>query len=78
MESPAMSAILNPHDHYFKETFARPEIAREFSTNFLPKPTLARLNLATLNLQKDTFIGPNLREHFSGMLYQVETWKRVR
>lgn len=68
-----MSVILNPHDRYFKETFARPEIARDFLKNYLPEAIRARLDLSTLALEKESFVDPDLRQHFSDLLYQVET-----
>jgi hypothetical protein len=30
-----MSELRNPHDRFFRETFSRPEIARDFLQNYL-------------------------------------------
>jgi predicted transposase/invertase (TIGR01784 family) len=69
-----MSELRNPHDLFFRETFSRLEVARDFMANYLPVEVTAVLDLSTLELQKDSFIDPDLREHFSDMLYRV--WLR--
>lgn len=68
-----MSVLSNPHDRYFKETFARPEIARDFLENYLPPAVRDCLDLSSLTLQKESFIDHELRQHFSDILYQVQT-----
>jgi predicted transposase/invertase (TIGR01784 family) len=68
-----MSDLSHPHDHFFKESFSRPEVARSFLENYLPQPVLEVLDLNTLTLQKDSFIDPDLLEHFSDLLYQAAT-----
>ena len=67
-----MSEIRNPHDLFFKETFSRLEVARNFLAEYLPPEVTAVLNLESLELQKDTFIDSELREHFSDLLYRVQ------
>jgi predicted transposase/invertase (TIGR01784 family) len=69
-----MSELRNPHDLFFRETFSRLEVARDFMANYLPVEVTAVLDLSTLELQKDSFIDPDLRAHFSDMLYRV--WLR--
>jgi predicted transposase/invertase (TIGR01784 family) len=66
-----MSEIRNPHDLFFREAFSRIEIAHDFIENYLPGEVVATLDLDTLELQKDSFVDPDLREHFSDLLYQV-------
>ncbi len=66
-----MTDIQNPHDKFFKEAFARPEVARDFLSRRLPSEVLAQLDLNTLQLQKDNFVDPALQEHFTDLLYQV-------
>ena len=68
-----MSPLSTPHDRYFRETFARPEIARDFLRNYLPPEIRARLELSTLSLSKESFVDPDLRQHFSDLLYEIET-----
>ena len=67
------SDLGNPHDKFFKEAFSRPEVARDFLTQQLPSAVLAQIDLDTLELQKDTFVDSELAEHFSDMLYRVQT-----
>ncbi|MCI0395976.1 MAG: Rpn family recombination-promoting nuclease/putative transposase [Chloroflexi bacterium] len=67
-----MSELRNPHDRFFKETFSRPEIVRDFVQNYLPAPVVEILDLDTLELQKDSFVDPELQEHFSDLLYRVQ------
>ncbi len=67
-----MSDITNPHDAFFKQFMTKPEIAADFLTQHLPAPVLALLDLNTLVEQKESFIDPDLRQHFSDVLYQVQ------
>ena len=67
-----MSNINNPHDKFFKETFSRPEIVRDFLQNYLPAELVNLLNLDSLELQKDNFVDDDLQEHFSDLLYKVQ------
>lgn len=66
-----MSDITNPHDKFFKETFSQPEIARDFLANYLPEAVRPLLDLNQLKLEKDSFVDPQLLEHFSDLLYGV-------
>jgi len=66
-----MPFLVNPHDRYFKEVFARPEIARDFLDNYLSAAIRARLDLSTLSLQKESFVDADLRQHFSDQLPPV-------
>jgi len=68
-----MSDITNPHDAFFKQFMTKPEIAADFLTQHLPADVLALLDLATLNEEKESFIDADLRQHFSDVLYQVQT-----
>ena len=66
-----MTEISNPHDRFFKETFSRVEAARDFVLNYLPSEVTALLDLESLEATKDSFVGNDLREHFSDLLYRV-------
>ena len=66
-----MSDISNPHDKFFKETFTRLELARDFFANYLPAAVTAVLDLNSLTLQSGTFIDPDLQTQFADLLYQV-------
>lgn len=67
-----MSELRNPHDLFFRETFSRLEVAQDFLEQFLPSEVRAVLDLNSLELQKDSFIDQELREHFSDLLYKVQ------
>jgi predicted transposase/invertase (TIGR01784 family) len=62
--------IHNPHDHFFRDSFGRPEIARNYLEEYLPADLLPLLDLNHLALQDGSFIDENLREHQSDLLYQ--------
>jgi predicted transposase/invertase (TIGR01784 family) len=63
--------LTNPHDRFFKEVFSRQETARDFLQHYLPQEVAALLDLSTLEISKDTFIDPDLQEHFSDLLYKI-------
>lgn len=46
-----MAELTNPHDRFFKETFSRLDVARDFFAHYLPPPVAQSLNLDTLALQ---------------------------
>ncbi|WP_295447099.1 Rpn family recombination-promoting nuclease/putative transposase [uncultured Thiodictyon sp.] len=57
-----MDDIATPHDAFFRESFGRREIAQDFLRHYLPASLLARIDLGTLEISKDTYylIPPNL------------------
>jgi predicted transposase/invertase (TIGR01784 family) len=66
-----MSDISNPHDRFFKETFTRIEVARDFFANYLPPAVAETLDLDSLALQSGSFVDEDLQEQFADLLYQV-------
>jgi predicted transposase/invertase (TIGR01784 family) len=66
-----MSELRNPHDLFFRETFSSLEVARDFISEYLPAEVVSVLDLNSLEIQKDSFIDNDLREHFSDLLYRV-------
>ena len=67
-----MAYLSNPHDHFFKDLFGRPEIAAEFLATYLPPEIVAELDLASPEPVKDSFVDEDLRESFSDMLYRAK------
>ncbi len=67
-----MAEINNPHDSFFKRLFGDLNTATDFIRNYLPPGVVAVLNLATLTLEKESFIDPRLRSHFSDLLFRVK------
>ena len=64
-------AITNPHDHFFKATFAHREAALDFVQGYLPPEVVQVLDLTAFEINKDSFIDSELKEHFSDILYKV-------
>jgi predicted transposase/invertase (TIGR01784 family) len=67
-----MSDLTNPHDKFFKETFTRLEVARDFFAHHLPTAVVETIDLSTLTLQPGSFIDQELQEHFADLLYEVQ------
>lgn len=63
--------IQNPHDKFFKETFGKVEVAKDFLNNYLPDNIMKIVEMDTLEPQKDSFINKELQEVFSDMLFRV-------
>lgn len=64
---------INPHDAFFKQILGKPELATDFLTQHLPATLLAEIELPTLVEQKESFVDEALRQHFSDLLYKVQT-----
>ena len=62
--------IQNPHDKFFKETFGKVEVAKDFLNNYLPDSIMRIVEMDTLEPQKDSFINKELQEVFSDMLFR--------
>ncbi len=62
--------IQNPHDKFFKETFGKSEVAKDFLNNYLPQEIREIVNIDTLEPQKDSFVNEELQEGFSDMLFK--------
>ncbi|MCS7035352.1 MAG: Rpn family recombination-promoting nuclease/putative transposase, partial [Saprospiraceae bacterium] len=63
----------HPSDHYIKEALKVEAVGRQFVQTFLPPEELALLNLNTLQLAPDSFIGEDLRHYFSDIVYTCQT-----
>jgi predicted transposase/invertase (TIGR01784 family) len=66
-----MSDLSNPHDRFFKEVFSQPEMMQDFLQSYLPAEIVAALDLSALTLEKDSFVDPDLQQHFSDLLYRA-------
>ncbi len=66
-----MSDLTNPHDKFFKDLFTRREAAQDFLQHYLPAEVATLFDLDSLVIQKDSFVNPELQEHFSDLLYKV-------
>lgn len=61
-------SISTPHDHFFRESFSRPEILRNYCENYLPVGIVSLLDLDSLNPDESTFIDEDLHKHQSDLL----------
>ena len=68
-----MDELGTPHDRYFRESFGRLEVARDFLRHNLPTALLPEIDLATLEISKDTYVGEDLSEDCSDLVYRDES-----
>jgi predicted transposase/invertase (TIGR01784 family) len=68
--------IQTPHDRFFKETFGKIEVAKDFLENYLPDSIIKIIDVNTLEPQKDSFIDENLKVMFADMLFKVDINKK--
>jgi predicted transposase/invertase (TIGR01784 family) len=66
-----MDSTPTPHDCFFRENFGRPVIAQDFLRHNLPAEVLAELDLSTLEISKDSYVTPELRQIYSDLVYSV-------
>jgi predicted transposase YdaD len=66
----------NPHDRFFREMASDPDLAADLLGNFLPADIRPLLDPATVEIQKDSFIDPELRAFYADLLYRVALAKR--
>jgi predicted transposase/invertase (TIGR01784 family) len=66
-----MDQITSPHDTYFRESFGRREVARDFLSCWLPPRLLADIDLDSLEIAKDTYVSKELRTAYSDLVYRV-------
>lgn len=64
--------LYHSHDKLFRETWSDLASARSFLQNYLPEKVLDVARLDTLEICKDSFIEPDLKDYYSDMLYKVE------
>jgi len=60
-----------PHDTFFKETFAKGDVAKSFIEHYLPKEILDAVDIQSLEPQKDSFVREDLSEVFSDLLFRT-------
>lgn len=62
--------INNPHDSFFRFSFTRPDDARDFLLQVLPKEILTQRDLDGLDLKEGSYIDEQLRDHLTDVLYE--------
>ena len=68
---PDAGNLTNPHDKFFKEIFGQPDLAADFVRNYLPPAIVNALDLASLEVQKESFVDKKLEESFADLIYRV-------
>ena len=64
--------VQTPHDRFFRDSFSRPNIVRNYLEEYLPSELLTLLDLDTLETQEGSFIDEAMREHQTDLLYRVQ------
>lgn len=64
-------SVQQAHDHFFRESFGRLEIARNYLEEYLPQPVLAQLDLSEMQIQDGSFIDEAMQSHQTDIIYQV-------
>ena len=62
---------INPHDHFFKQTFADKRIASEFIQHYLPTSLADLFEAKKLEVINASYIDEDLKENLSDLLYRV-------
>ena len=70
-----MTNLPNPHDRFFKELFSQLDTIADFVRHYLPEPLVAAIDLATLEIVKESFVDEELRQYFSDLLLRVKLKK---
>ena len=61
----------NPHDHFFKHAFGRPDAAAGFFKEYLPPELAVNLDWERLERKEGTFVDETLSERHSDLLFTV-------
>lgn len=64
----------NSHDRFFKEALTRGETAQDLARHYLPMQVVEQLDLDSMEVVKDSWVDPELQEHFADVLYQLK-WR---
>ncbi len=62
-----------PHDKYIKTVLSVREVALEFIEFSLSEKSFAQLDLDTLKLEKDGFLGKKFKQHFADIIWSAMT-----
>ncbi len=64
--------IQNVHDKFFKSLIADKGIAVDWLNTFLPAEAREKLDLSTLEGSNETFVGPELKEYLSDVVFRCK------
>ncbi|MCK8816016.1 Rpn family recombination-promoting nuclease/putative transposase [Natroniella sulfidigena] len=60
-----------PHDKFFKRSLEQKETAKDFLEHYLPSGLLTKIDMTSLEIEKDSFVDDELAEHFSDIVYKA-------
>lgn len=63
--------VQSPHDRFFRESFGRIEVARNYLEEYLPANLRRLLDLTEMTLLDGSFIDEEMKEHQTDIIYQV-------
>jgi predicted transposase/invertase (TIGR01784 family) len=66
--------IQNPHDHFFRDSFGRAEVARNYLEEYLPAPLRQQLDLTEMVLEDGSFIDEEMQIHQTDLVYRTR-WR---
>jgi len=66
------SSIHQPHDKFFKLSMGELQVAKDFLQAYLPSKLLCKIDLATLKLEKNSFIDETYKTNEADVIYQVK------
>ncbi|HMP31598.1 MAG TPA: Rpn family recombination-promoting nuclease/putative transposase, partial [Saprospiraceae bacterium] len=64
--------IQNQHDKIVKETYSRPELAKEYFKQFLPQDLKSVIDIDSLQKLDTTYIQDGQEEYFSDLVFQFK------
>ena len=67
-----MHKISNPHDRFFRQSLSDIQIAKDFFEAHLPRNILAKIDLNSLAICKESYIEEDLRESIDDIVYRVK------
>lgn len=67
-----MTKIITPHDHFFRSMMANQKVAREFFETHLPVRIKNIVDLDSLQLRHNNYVGEDLHEQISDLLFKVD------
>ena len=66
-----MHKIFNPHDRFFRQSLSDLKIAKDFFEAHLPRGILAKVDLDSLFICKESYIDEELKEYIDDIVYRV-------
>ena len=60
-----------PHDKFFKNMMSKKEVAIDFFRDNLPAHVMEKIDLSTIELQKESFIEEDLKQQFADLIFKV-------